>query len=91
MKPAYFHLKTADNDDVALGEAKVLGHVPDTCLLGGAQVWKAIRAGFDPCITCLGPRERCGGRYSVEDVNRPVSTADPAIEAAFRAFRDSMK
>lgn len=92
MKLHYFNKPTADDDDVALGEAKILGHVPETCLLGGVQVWKSIRAGFDPCVSCLGPREKCGGRYSVEDAMRPIgSTADPALEAAFRAFRDSMK
>ena len=66
MKLAYFHLLTADNDDVALGDAKTLGHVPTTCLLGGHIVWKHIALNLDPCAGCNGPRPRCGGRPKVD-------------------------
>lgn len=86
MKLAYFHLLTADNDDVALGEAKVLGYVPPTCLLGGIAVWKAIRADYDPCQLCNGPRERCGGR---EPQDAP-KTLGGSIALALLAYRDSI-
>lgn len=66
VKRAYFHLLTADNDDLDLGAAKVMGHVPETCLLGGVHAWQAIDAGRDPCATCLAPRGRCGGRPKVD-------------------------
>ena len=67
MKLAYFHLLTADNDDVDLGHAKVMGHVPEKCLLGGVQVWKLISAQLDPCMHCNGPRPKCGGRAAPAD------------------------
>lgn len=92
MKLHYFAQKTADDDDIALGEAKVLGHVPEACLLGGVQVWKTIRTGLDPCVMCNGPRARCGGRYSVEEVNMVVGSSVPGeFEAALRAYGDAIK
>lgn len=79
MKLAYFHLLTADNDDVMLGEAKVMGYVPETCLLGGVQVWKLIKAETDPCMSCNGPREKCKGR--------PLNDIPDSISAMFKEAR----
>lgn len=62
MKRIYFGQPSADDDDAALGVAKIMGYVPTTCLLGGAHVWEALDAGRDPCSGCLGPREKCLGR-----------------------------
>jgi hypothetical protein len=89
VKVAYFHLQTADNDDRALGEAKVMGYVPETCLLGGVLVWKSIAAGLDPCSGCGGARPRCGGRPRIakadvlatmaqaETLFRDINAGDP--------------
>lgn len=79
MKIAYFHLRTADNDDHALGDAKVMGYVPDTCLLGGSLVWKNISLELDPCAQCNGPREKCKGR--------PLVMADASTARIGEAFR----
>lgn len=89
MKPAYFHLPTADNDDVALGDAKVLGYVPPTCLLGGFVVWRLIRAEVDPCGTCSGPRARCGGRPKGDD--RFQTVGQDAIAEALRDYGNALK
>lgn len=67
MRLHYFALPGADDDDVALGAAKIYGYVPTTCLLGGAIVWANVAAGNDPCAGCHGPRQRCGGRPFVAE------------------------
>lgn len=62
MKLQYFLQATADADDQLLAAAKALGTVPDTCLLGGRLVQAARLARQDPCVSCLGPRDKCKGR-----------------------------
>lgn len=88
MKPAYFSQLSADDDDAPLGEAKILGHVPPTCLLGGTIVWLSVNLGFDPCALCHGPRSKCGGREA--QPNALSAVPDP-IEDALLAYRDAIK
>ena len=81
VKLSYFRQLSADDDDHELGAAKVMGYVPETCLMGGRLVWMLIRSG-DPCSNCLGPREKCGGRPSQD------SDTSSEMEKAFSDFRD---
>lgn len=62
MKPHYFAQISADQDDMALGMAKMQGYVPAGCLLGGAVVMSEVNSGRNPCWGCEGPRDRCGGK-----------------------------
>lgn len=87
MKLAYFHLRTADNDDVALGDAKTLGYVPPTCLLGGAFVWKHVALNMDPCGSCNGPRDRCKGRPKQPDRESAFRAAAETYAAAIKGSR----
>lgn len=82
----YFDRLTADDDDLALGEAKVLGYVSTGCLLGGEIVWRWIALDADPCMQCLCDRARCGGREpeeppapetAVERLNRALGRSGP--------------
>lgn len=79
----YFDLPGgAPASDIDLGAAKIMGHVPTTCLLPGNLVWSWIARDSDPCEGCYGPRARCGGRDLVE----PGSLAGTAGDDA-RALR----
>lgn len=84
-KNAYFHLLTADNDDLALGDAKVMGYVPPTCLLGGQVVWHSISVRRNPCWDCNGPREKCKGvpRQTLEERG-----AAAEVERLMAIFKD---
>lgn len=62
VKLNYFDQDKADQNDVALGMAKMQGYVPETCLLGGAVVMDEVSKQRDPCAGCEGPREKCHGR-----------------------------
>lgn len=61
MKLNYFNQALPDEDDRLLRLAIDEGSVPPTCLLGGPIIEQAVREGQNPCHTCQGPRERCGG------------------------------
>lgn len=87
-KPAYFHLTAADNDDRALGDAKTLGYVPTTCLLGGILVWQSVNLGLDPCAGCNGPRSKCGGRPKQDDV---LGASLGSIESALLRYREELQ
>jgi len=68
MKPNYFGQSSADVDDHLLIKAKLAGHVPLRCLLGGEAVMSAVQARVRPCDTCDGPRERCHGTPKLDGV-----------------------
>ena len=86
-KLAYFHLLTADNDDADLGAAKVMGYVPETCLLGGHLVWQSIALRRDPCGGCEGPREKCKGRAKLTGSELQVRTEVERLMGLFEKFR----
>ena len=69
MKLHYFEQPKADADDTQLQEAIQAGHVPATCLLGGALVTRLAADGDDPCAFCPGPRPRCNGRPRQHEVD----------------------
>jgi hypothetical protein len=64
----YFDQDQADADDMMLGTAKAQGYVPQTCLLGGATVFRELGLGLNPCRGCNGPREKCHGQAKREKV-----------------------
>lgn len=66
MKLHYFDQVMADRDDFQLGMAKMQGYVPETCLLAGFIVMDEVRNSRDPCVGCMGPREKCRGRRKKE-------------------------
>lgn len=70
MKPHYFHQEKADEDDYFLQLSIDHGYVPEGCLMGGSMVWTKChsRSPMDPCEGCDGPREKCHGRITEEDM-----------------------
>ena len=88
MKHHYFHQQSADDDDVALGDAKVMGYVPTTCLLGGVHVWVIIGAGEDPCGGCFGPRAKCGGRPQTNEMARDIGHIDDIVRGFAAGLND---
>lgn len=91
LRVNYFELGRPSPADAQLRQAVAEGVVPKGCLLGGHLVLSANFAGRDPCSTCDGPREKCGGRAregAVEDryaglVERPTNTS-PEVRAGHR-------
>lgn len=61
MRLHYFDRVEVDPDDTMLFQAKVRLQVPDGCLLGGGVVKQHLALNRNPCHSCHGPRERCGG------------------------------
>jgi hypothetical protein len=62
MELHYFDTGKADPNDLVLRMCVRKGYVPDSCLLGGQQVFALVGVGEDPCFDCDGPREICRGR-----------------------------
>lgn len=63
MKLHYFKQPKPDEDDFWSAAFRYLGVVPETCLLGGQLLCHSYHRTTEvsPCVTCLGPRERCHG------------------------------
>lgn len=84
MKEHYFFQRVADQDDRLLERFKAEGKVPPGCLLGGAMVQVQLEQGIDPCSSCPGPRNKCGGRprgdkgsyLETEEVERMIHQSD---------------
>lgn len=72
MKFQYFLQDVADPDDWLLDQAKRDEQVPTNCLLGGQIVKALVDQKKDPCLTCNGPRNKCGGRdrLTLEEISR---------------------
>lgn len=83
MKLHYFDQVAPDSDDKPAAQARALGSVPATCLLGGVLLTQFSLVKRNPCETCNGPRERCKGtvKLTEEEFNRRGGFAE--IERLF--------
>lgn len=100
MKLNYFQQSAPDLNDRTLLTEIERGTVPAGCLNGGVEVAGARLAGDDPCQSCEGPRERCGGRpaaegtiqtpYAVDDENNDSPEARAKSRETMRRGLDAI-